>query len=80
MPDPTGQVLIPHLAAGAYSVVIAARNFLTNRLKVKVAAGQAQKLTTKMEVNEIPTLGVVVVSGSTVEAEPVRLPPVSLPR
>jgi hypothetical protein len=35
MTDPTGQLLIPHLGAGTYSVVIAASNFLDQSARCK---------------------------------------------
>jgi hypothetical protein len=77
--DPTGQVLIPLLAPGAYSIVVASSNFLTNRLQVKVTSGQTQKLTAKMDVGA-STMGSLMVTGSPVEVEPIRLPPMYLPK
>jgi hypothetical protein len=77
--DPKGQVLIPRLAPGTYAVVIAAVSFSINRLDVEVHGAQTQKVTAKMEISPEVTMGVVV-SGSPFEAEPIRLPPVYLPR
>lgn len=77
--DLKGELLIPHLAAGTYSVSIAAANFSTNRLEMEVHAAEIKKITAKMDVGAI-TMGGPMVTGSLVEVEPIRLPPMYLPR
>jgi hypothetical protein len=77
--DWKGQLLMPHLAPGTYSVFIAAANFSTNRLEVEVHAAETKKITAKMDV-AASTMGGVMVTGSLVEVEPIRLPPMYLPK
>jgi hypothetical protein len=76
--DPKGQVLIPHLAPGTCSVVVAATNFSTRRLEADVRALQTQKVTVKMEVSAI--MGDIIEITGTVPQEPVRIPDVRLPQ
>jgi hypothetical protein len=79
VPDPSGQALISHLAPGIYSVVVSAVSFSSNRLEVEVLAAQTQKVTAKMKISPEVNMGVVAV-GPPVEAEPIRLSPMYLPR
>lgn len=71
--DSKGQLLVPHLALGTYSVFIAAANFSTTRLEVVVHAAQTQKVTAKMDVG-VMTMGAPMVTGSLSEPDPIRIP------
>ena len=75
--DSRGQVLIPHLAPGGYSVVVAAINFSTSRLEADVHALQTQEVTIKMQVSAL--MGDIIEITGPVPQEPIRFPDILLP-
>lgn len=68
-----GQLLIPHLAAAPYSVLIVVPGFSTYRQEVYIHAAQTMKVVAKLNLAVL--MGEVVqVEGSTPVFDPVRIP------